>query len=90
MEYVNGMLYIYLPEFKIEYRYRIFSPIMSHLVTESVGENKIHLKIDDSCYEIELYKLYDVTLTTNTRTAKLADKIKMRIKSLATTGDSTL
>ena len=90
MEYANGMLYIYLPEFKIEYRYRIFSSVMSHLVTETSSENTIHLKVDDLCYDIELYKLYDITLTTNTKTAKLAEKIKMRIKSLSISADSTL
>lgn len=79
VEYSNGVIYVFIPKFDIEYKYRLFSKALQQLITETVEGNRISITVESTKYEIELYHLYNIQLTTNTVTPRLNSKIKMRI-----------
>ena len=85
VEYNAGVIYVFLPEFDLEYKYRIYSKKIAHLVTETISDNKIEFAVAEetsliNLYNIELYKEYDVQLITNTVTTYINHKIKLRLQ----------
>lgn len=80
IEYCNGVVYIYLPDYDLEYRYRLFSRKVQHLVKETIEGNKLTFELEGTTFEIELYKQYNVELVTDTVTHRLRQKIKLKLK----------
>lgn len=79
IEYCDGVIHIYLPEYDLEYRYRPFSRKVQHLVKETVDGNRLSFELESTKFEIELYHPYNIELVTDTVTHRLRQKIKMKL-----------
>jgi len=80
IEYSDGVLTIFLPEYNLEYRYRPVSIKLKDAMHCKVEDNILTLTVPDlPIITIELYKLYSVELITDNITHRIKHKIRVKI-----------
>lgn len=83
----NNNIHVYLPSFKIEYRYPLFDDKLSNImsVVDSTESISLTNKQTEQTWNIPKFELLDVDLSTNWTVNRLNRKVIMRLKDISIT-----